>query len=82
MGLTMIWTNTLGYPKTNLLLFKGARDEPAFKRWTRDYQVPTQVWYSAYPTLSVQDVLKNAEIRELLATELSLERAERLLGLL
>jgi hypothetical protein len=82
MGLTMIWTNTLGYPKTHLLLFKGARDEPAFKRWTRDYQVPTQVWYSAYPTLSVQDVLKNAEIRELLASELTLERAERLLGLL
>jgi hypothetical protein len=82
MGLTMIWTNTIRYPKTHFLIFAGARDEVAFKRWTRDYQVPTQVWYSAYPTLSVQDVLRNAEIRELLGSELNPSAAERLLGLL
>ncbi|HEY6079108.1 MAG TPA: hypothetical protein VIW29_09910, partial [Polyangiaceae bacterium] len=82
MGLTMIWSNTIRYPKTHLLVFAGARDEQSFKSWTRDYQVPTQVWYSAYPTLSVQDVLRNAEIRELLATTLTPRSAERLLGLL
>ncbi len=82
IGLTMIWTNTLWYPKTRLLLFKGARDEGDFKAWTRAYQVPTQVWYSAYPTLSVGEVLKNAEIRQLLGSVLTPRSAERLLALL
>ena len=40
----------------------GARREQAFKRWTRDHQVPTQVWYSAYPRLSVTNVNNNTEI--------------------
>jgi hypothetical protein len=82
MGLTMIWTNTIWYPKTRLLLFKGARDEESFKTWTRANQVPTQVWYSAYPLLSVGDVLKNAKIRELLGSKLDAPAADRLLALL
>jgi hypothetical protein len=82
LGLTMIWTNTLWYPKTWLLLLKGAKDEEAFKAWTRAHQVPTQVWYSAYPTLSVGDVLKNAKLRELLGSELDLRRSQELLALL
>jgi hypothetical protein len=82
MGLTMIWTNTVWFPKTRLLLFRGARDEEAFKTWTRAHQVPTQVWYSAYPTLSVGDVLKNARVRELLGQELTNSAAQELLSLL
>lgn len=82
MGLTMIWTNTVWYPKTRFLLFQGATDEEAFKAWTRACQVPTQVWYSAYPLLSVGDVLKNAKIRELLGRELDAQGAEQLLALL
>jgi hypothetical protein len=82
LGLTMIWTNTLWYPKTRLLLFKGARNEGAFKEWTRAYQVPTQVWYSAYPFVSVADVLKNARIRGLLGSTLTPERSAELLALL
>jgi hypothetical protein len=82
LGLTMIWTNTLWYPKTRLLLFQGARNEGAFKEWTRAYQVPTQVWYSAYPFVSVTDVLKNARIRALLGGTLTPERSAELLALL
>lgn len=82
IGLTMIWTNTLWYPKTRLLLFQGATDEEAFKAWTRACQVPTQVWYSAYPTLSVGDVLHNAKLRELLGTELTPRSSQQLLALL
>ncbi len=82
LGLTMIWTNTIWYPKTRLLLFKGAKDEEAFKSWTRANQVPTQVWYSAYPTLSVGDVLRNAKIRELLGCKLDKPTSERLLALI
>lgn len=82
LGLTMIWTNTIWYPKTRLLLFKGAKDEEAFKAWTRRNQVPTQVWYSAYPNSSVGDVLRNAKIRELLGSKLDQPAAEKLLALL
>lgn len=82
LGLTMIWTNTLWYPKTRLLLFKGATDEGAFKAWTRAHQVPTQVWYSAYPTLSVGEVLKNAKLRELLGSVLTPQSSEQLLAML
>jgi hypothetical protein len=81
-GLTMIWTNTIWYPKTRFLLFKGARDEAAFKAWARAHQVPTQVWFSAYPGLSVGDVLDNARLRELLGADLSEATAAELLGLL
>jgi hypothetical protein len=80
--LTMIWTHTIWFPSTHLLLFRGARDEPALKVWVRANQLPTQAWYSAYPTSSVADVGKNAEIRELLGAELDRARAERLLALL
>lgn len=41
----------------------GAQRERTFKRWTRDHQVPTQVWYSAYPHLSVVNVNNNTELR-------------------
>jgi len=82
IGLTMIWTNTVWFPKTRLLLFQGAKDEEAFKTWTRANQLPTQVWYSAYPTLSVGDVLKNARVRELLGQQLSPSGAQELLSLL
>jgi len=40
----------------------GARREQEFKRWTRDHQVPTQVWYSAYPRLSVINVNGTTDI--------------------
>jgi hypothetical protein len=82
LGLTMIWSNTIWYPKTRLLLFKGAKDEESFKAWTRAYQVKTQVWYSAYPTLSVGDVLLNSKIRELLGGKLDEASSARLLALL
>lgn len=42
----------------------GARREQEFKRWTRDHQVPTQVWYSAYPRLSVTNVNGNTDIAQ------------------
>jgi len=80
--MTMIGTHTIWFPSTRLLLFRGARDEPAFKAWMRANQLPTQAWYSAYPALSVADVAKNAEIRELLGGELDAAAAERLLALL
>jgi hypothetical protein len=81
-AVTMIWTNTIWFPGTRMLLWRGARDEHEFKRWARRHQLPTQIWYSAYPELSVADVLRNARLRELLAGELDASKARELLGLL
>ncbi|HEU4408567.1 MAG TPA: hypothetical protein VFS43_25115 [Polyangiaceae bacterium] len=62
-GLSAIWSNTEGFPATRWLLLDGAADEERFKLWVRRHQVPTQVWFSAYPSLSLADVLRNARLR-------------------
>ncbi len=62
--LTLIWTSTQWFPPTRWLFRGGAADEGSFKRWTRTWQLENQLWYSAYPRLSVGAVLGNARIRE------------------
>ena len=62
VGLTGVWSNTRGYPKTRWLFFGGATNEEQFKQWTRDHQLFTQVWYSAHPTETVRNILQNAAV--------------------
>ena len=62
-GLTAIWSNTLGFPRTWLLVLAGARDEQRFKDFARKGQLGTEVWYTAYKELSVQNVNNNSRIR-------------------
>jgi hypothetical protein len=62
-ALTGIWSNTIGFPLTRFLVLDGARSEQAFKSWTRSQQVLTDVWYSAYPNLSLLNVNNNTAIR-------------------
>jgi hypothetical protein len=62
-GLTAVWSNTVGFPKTRLLIWAGARDEKRFKAYARNSQVLTQVWYSAYRDLTVQNINNNSAIR-------------------
>jgi hypothetical protein len=63
-GLTAIWSNTVGFPRSYFLVGGGSRNENLFKTMTRQSQVPSLVWYSAYPDLSVQNIQTNAAIRE------------------
>ncbi|MBX3192390.1 MAG: hypothetical protein KF819_35695 [Labilithrix sp.] len=63
-GLTSIWSNTVGFPRTYFLLWRGALDEQRFKTWTRAGQLPTQVWFSAYPELTLRNITDNMKIRE------------------
>ena len=42
-GLDAIWETAYGYPPD------GARDVPAFKRFLRSHQVPSEIFFSAYP---------------------------------
>jgi hypothetical protein len=66
-GLTGVWSNTRGFPATRHLIFAGARDEESFKQWTREHQLPTQVWWSGVPESTVQNVRDDIEIWRQLA---------------
>ncbi len=56
-GLTGVWSSTVEFPPTHNLIYDGAQRAEAFKNWTRKYQIETQVWYSAYPDVSVANQL-------------------------
>jgi hypothetical protein len=70
-GLTAVWSNTRGFPATRRLVLDGARDEEAFKQWTREHQLPTQVWWSGVPDSTVQNVRDDLAIRQQLALGLA-----------
>ena len=63
-GLNVVFSNGLGYPRTNWLILDGAKDEQRFKDYLRRHQVPTQVWYNAHPGLTALDRRRNSLIRE------------------
>lgn len=71
LGLTSIWSNTIGFPDTRFLVLGGSRDELRFKNYARNSQIKTDFWYSAYRGLSSENVLNNSEIRRGLIGELS-----------
>jgi hypothetical protein len=64
LGLTGIWSNTEDFPRTRFLVFGGARDAPRFKAIARHTQAYTNVWYSAYPRLTVRSIDNNSAIHE------------------
>lgn len=68
-GLNLVFSNGIGYPTTNWLLFDGAQREPRFKAFLRRRQQLTDVWYKAYPGLTAFDLARNAEIRQGLERE-------------
>lgn len=63
-GLNLIFSNGVGWPRTDWLIKRGARREPCFKKYQRGHQVPTQVWYKAYPGLTLIDLARNGRIRK------------------
>jgi len=63
IGLNLSWSSTEGYPRTHGLAFGGANDEERFKAWARAHQRPTQLFYSAYPMLSVSNINNNTWLR-------------------
>ncbi len=81
-GLTGIFSNTKVFPKTKFLLTGGAYDEEHFLAWSRHSQLPTDVWYCAYPHLSIKNVNNNTKIRTLLMKNLSEKQAAKFLQLL
>lgn len=68
-GLNLVFSNGVGWPKTDWLIKRGARREQSFKYYQRRHQLPTQVWYKAYPGLGLLDIRRNQRIREGLQQE-------------
>jgi hypothetical protein len=62
-GLNLVFSHGVGWPRTDWLLLRGARREHLFKYFQRRHQVPTQVWYKAYPGLTLTDLERNQQIR-------------------
>ncbi len=59
-GLNVMFSNGLGYPRTDWVLQGGAKQEQKFKYYVRRHQMPTAVWYKAYPGLTVFDLARNS----------------------
>ncbi len=81
-GLNAAFSNAVGYPPTRWLLWGGARYEQPFKYILRARQVPVPVWYSAYPSLTADNIENNAQIRAGLRGEMNPVQAEQWLSLL
>jgi hypothetical protein len=63
-GLNLVFSNGVGWPRTRFLLAGGAKEEMTFKNYLRRHQLPTQVWYKAYPGLTAANLARNTRIRE------------------
>jgi hypothetical protein len=62
-GLNLSFSSAIAYPETDWLIKKGAWREMEFKRFQRWHQIPTDVWYKAYPGLTARDLARNTRIR-------------------
>jgi hypothetical protein len=78
-GLTAIWSNCVGFPRSWLLMFGGARDQRAFKAYARGHQHETLFLHSAYPHLTVADIDNHTAIREALGRSLDTVELDTLL---
>jgi hypothetical protein len=63
-GLNLAFSHGVGWPRTRWLLARGARIENKFKNYQRRHQLPTEVWYNAYPGLTLTDLKRNQRIRQ------------------
>ncbi|GJL74523.1 hypothetical protein [Nitrosomonas sp.] len=63
-GLNLLFSNGVGYPTTTWLIKDGAQREHPFKYTQRRHQIPTEVWYKAYPGLTAVDLARNSRIRQ------------------
>lgn len=76
-GLNAVFSNGIGYPRTNWLVRDGCADEQKYKDFLRRHTLPTQVWYKAYPGLTAIDLERNGRIRQGLESSSMSERETR-----
>ncbi len=76
-GLNGVLSNCVGFPKTWFLFFKGVHDVEHYKAWARFANIPTQAWYTAYPTLTVKNINNNSRLRLGLHEDMTEEKAAK-----
>ncbi len=63
-GLNLSFSAGIGYPRTRWMVLDGSKREQKFKYVLRRHELPTEVWYKAYPGLTAFDLKRNARIRQ------------------
>ncbi len=63
-GLNLAFGGGVGYPRVNWLILGGSSEEQKFKNTLRRHQLPTEVWYKAYPGLTAVDLARNARVHK------------------
>lgn len=81
-GLTAVWSNTENFPETAWVAGRGATDEQRFKDWTRNRQLATPVWFTAYPDRTLSNVENDVRIAQLLSNAKTADENAALLALL
>lgn len=61
-GLTLAWGCGVGFPPTRFLVLDGASHGRRFKSWALASRAVSRFWYSAYPTLTVDQIERNNRI--------------------
>jgi hypothetical protein len=68
-GLNLAFSQGAPYPRTHFLLWEGAHREQEFKNTQTRLSLPTEVWYKAYPGLTLVDIARNTRNRRGLERE-------------
>ena len=63
-GVNLAWGNSRGFPTGSLMINAGCTDSDSFKRFAKRSMRPTHFWYSAYPSLTLENTRRNALIHE------------------
>ena len=79
-GLNAIFGNTTTFPRIWFLFWRGAYDEMHFLGWSRNTQIPTQVWYAGELGQSIQNINDNTLVRNALNRDLGDAGAQQFLA--
>lgn len=75
-GMTAIWSNAQGFPRSRWLFLDGAHDGDRLRRYVLRQLVPVRFRYSAYPSLSTARIRANAAICRGIAAATTSDEAE------
>ena len=75
-GLNAIWNNSVNFPPG------GAQDIVSFRKFVRDHQVPSQMFYCAYPQATIKNILRDRQVSQTLAADFNRETVAHWLELL
>jgi hypothetical protein len=69
-GVNLVWGNTIGFPATRFLVGRGARNLEGFQAQAAEHYAPAPVFYSAYRTHYLVDLMRYLEFRDQMLEEM------------